>query len=161
MNGVAHGAQPPPSRSHSNVEPASVDARPNVGVAFELGLAGVERNDVSGAVRSTVHANVSGVASMLPAASTARTANVWADSARPVYDAGLVHEPNAAPSSEHSKEGPASEAVNEKLAEVEVVAAAGVDVIVVFAGVVSTVNRNEAGVGSTLPAASVARTSKV
>jgi hypothetical protein len=51
--------------------------------------------------------------------------------------------------------------VNEKLALVELDATGGEAVIVVSAGVVSTVTTNEAGVASTLPAASVARTSNV
>ena len=51
--------------------------------------------------------------------------------------------------------------MNEKLALVELDATGGEDVIVVFAAVVSTVKVNEAGVASTLPATSVARTSMV
>ena len=135
--------------------------RPNVGVAFALGFAGVERNEVSGAVRSTVQAWVAGVGSRLPAASSARTSKVCGASVRPTYDFGLEQSAKAPPSSRHSKPGPASEAVNEKLAPVELDAAGGEDVIVVFAGVVSTVKMNEAGVASTLPATSVARTSNV
>ena len=84
VNGVAQGDQPPPSRSHSKVEPGSVEPRPNVGVVFALGFAGVERKDVFGAVRSTVQACVAGVGSTLPAASSARTSNVCAASVRPV-----------------------------------------------------------------------------
>ncbi len=139
----------------------SVEPRPNVGVGFALGFAGVERKDVFGAVWSTVHACVAGVGSRLPAASSARTANVCAASERPVYDFGLEQSANAPPSMLHSKPGPASDAVNEKVALVELDAAGGEEVIVVFAGVVSTVNVNEAGVASTLPATSVARTSNV
>ena len=60
----------------------------------------------------------------------------------------------------HSKVAPASEE-NEKLAEVEVVEAAGWAVIVVSGAVVSTVQVLEAGVASTLPAVSMARTEKV
>ena len=118
-------------------------------------------SDVFGAVRSTVQACVAGVASTLPAASSARTSNVCAASVSPVYDAGLEQSANAPPSSRHSNPGPASDAVNEKLALVEFDADGGEEVMVVFAGVVSTVNVNDAGVASTLPAASIARTSKV
>ncbi len=116
---------------------------------------------MSGAVRSTVQAWVAGVGSRLPAASSARTSKVCGASVRPTYDFGLEQSAKAPPSSRHSKPGPASEAVNEKLAPVELDAAGGEDVIVVFAGVVSTVKMNEAGVASTLPATSVARTSNV
>jgi hypothetical protein len=40
--------------------------------------------DVFGAAVSTVHAKLAGEASVLPAASLARTSKVWAPSARPV-----------------------------------------------------------------------------
>ena len=161
VKGVVQVVQPPPSRSHSNVDGDSVEPRPKVGVAVALGLAGVGASDVFGAVRSTVQACAAGVASTLPAASSARTSNVCAASVSPVYDAGLEQSANAPPSIRHSKPGPASDAVNEKLALVEFDADGGEEVMVVFAGVVSTVNVNDAGVASTLPAASIARTSKV
>ena len=161
VNGVAHGAQPPPSRSHSKVAGVSVEPRVNVGVGFELELAGVARKDVFGAVRSIVQACVAGVGSRLPAASSARTSNMCAASVRPAYDAGLEQSAKAPPSRRHSNPGPASEAVNEKLALVELAAAGGEDVIDVSAAVVSIVKMNEAGLASTLPATSVARTSKV
>ena len=161
VNGVAQGAQPPPSRSHSKVAGDSVEPRPNVGVESGLGCAGVERKDVFGAVRSTVQACVAGVASRLPAASFARTSKVWAASVRPVYDTGLEQLAKAPPSRRHSKPGPASEAMNEKLALVEFESAGGEEVIVVFADVVSTVKMKEAGLASTFPATSVARTSSV
>ena len=115
VNGVAQGAQPPPSRSHSKVAGDSVEPRPNVGVESGLGCAGVETKDVFGAVTSTVQACVAGVASRLPAASFARTSKVWAASVRPVYDTGLEQLAKAPPSRRHSKPGPASEAMNEKL----------------------------------------------
>ena len=161
VNGVEQDDQPPPSRSHSKVAGVSVESRPKVGVAFALGFDGVEPNDVFGAVRSTVQACVAGVASTLPAASSARTSNVCAASVSPVYDWGLEQFAKAPPSSRHSKPGPASDAVNEKLAPVEFDAAGGEEVIVVFAGVRSTVKVNDAGVASTFPAASIARTSNV
>ena len=114
-----------------------------------------------GAVRSTVQVCTAGVGSRLPAASSARTSKVCAPSVRPVYGCGLEQSAKAPPSSRHSKPGPASEARNEKLAFAEFDATGGAEVTVVFAGVVSTVKRNEAGVASTLPATSIARTSNV
>ena len=51
--------------------------------------------------------------------------------------------------------------MNEKLALVEFESAGGEEVIVVFADVVSTVKMKEAGLASTFPATSVARTSSV
>ena len=114
-----------------------------------------------GAVRSTVQACVAGVASRLPAASSRAPRRCAAASVRPVYDTGLEQSAKAPPSRRHSKPGPASDAMNEKLALVEFESAGGEEVIVVFAGVVSTVKMNEAGLASTFPATSVARTSSV
>ena len=51
--------------------------------------------------------------------------------------------------------------MNENDAPVALVGSLGCAVIVVFGAAVSTVQVKEAGVGSVLPAASVARTSKV
>jgi hypothetical protein len=70
-------------------------------------------------------------------------------------------------SSLHSKLEPDSVDVNEKLAEVEVVVPEGPELIEVSGGVVSggadasTVQLLVAGLGSTLPAASLARTEKL
>ena len=72
-----------------------------------------------------------------------------------------MHAPQAPPSSRHSKVEEPSLEVNEKVAPVAFVGFDGLPVIVVFGAVVSTVHANEAGERSTLPAASVARTSKV
>jgi hypothetical protein len=61
---------------------------------------------VSGAVVSgggaIVQPWLAGVASTLPAASTARTSNVWPPTARPESDRGLVQTAYAAPSTRHS-----------------------------------------------------------
>ena len=77
-----HAAYAPASSLHSNVEPASVEEKPNE-AAFEatvpLGPLVIE---VSGAVASTVHVRVAGVASTsLPF--LARTENVCDPSASP------------------------------------------------------------------------------
>jgi hypothetical protein len=56
---------------------------------------------------------------VFPAASTARTANVWTPCANPEYAFGLVQDAQVPPSSWHWKPAPASESVNEKLALVE------------------------------------------
>src|SRR5215217_3223526 len=120
-------------------------------------------NDVveAGAVASIVHVNDAGVASVLPAASVARTSKVCEPSARPLYDFGeeqVVQEP---PSIRHANVDPLSLELKEKLAAPALVGSAGCAVIVVFGAAVSTVHVNEAGVASVLPAASVARASKV
>ena len=61
----------------------------------------------------------------------------------------------------HSKVEPVSVEVNAKVGVVSLVGFGGPLVIVVFGAVMSIVNVCEAGVGSTLPAASMARTSNV
>jgi hypothetical protein len=74
---------------------------------------------------------------------------------------GDEHALQPLPSRLHSKEEPASEDENEKLADVALVLPEGPPVIVVSGAAVSIVHVRDAGSGSTLPAASVARTSKV
>ncbi len=118
---------------------------------------------VFGAPVSTVKVREAGVGSWLPAASVARTSKVWEPSVRFAVVKG----------EEQRREGGGVDAALEARAglgrgegEVGVVSfvkppAATVPVIVVSGAVVSTVKFREAGVGSTLPAASVARTSKV
>ncbi len=68
---------------------------------------------------------------------------------------------NGAPSSLHSKVLPALVAVKPKLALVLLVVSGGLAVIVVSGAVVSMVQVKLAGVASTLPAGSMARTWKV
>ena len=80
VHGLVHAVQAPLSTRHVNVEPASVEVKPNAGVASLVGPLGPEVIVVSGAVVSDgaliVHVCVAGVASVLPAASVARTLNV-------------------------------------------------------------------------------------
>ncbi len=72
-----------PSRLHWNVEPASLEVKLKLGpVTFE-GLAGADVIVVCGAVRSTVHVLLAGVASVFPAGSVARTWNEWLPAASP------------------------------------------------------------------------------
>ncbi len=72
---------PGPSSLHSNVEPAFVEVKANDGDATFVGPVGPDVIDVSGAAVSTVNDRVAAVASRLPAASVARTENVYAPSA--------------------------------------------------------------------------------
>jgi hypothetical protein len=97
----------------------------------------------------------------LPTASTALTEKVWEPSARPVSAFGEVHVANVPASSLHWKVDPASLDVNEKLGPCSADGFVGCDVIVVSGGPVSTIQVNVAGVGSALPAASVAFTENV
>jgi hypothetical protein len=112
---------------------------------------------VSGAVASTVHVLDAGLASTLPAASFARTWNVWLLLPRPAYAFGDVQAANAVASSEHSNVEPVSVEVNEKLTEPDVVPDGPLE-IVVSGATVSTVQLAEAGEGSTLFDVSIART---
>jgi hypothetical protein len=98
----------------------------------------------------------------LPAWSLACTLKVWLPPARPVYVWPLEHDVQAAPSSWQAKLAPVgSLELKLKPALVEFVVAAGPAVIEVSGGVVSIVQVKLAGIGSALPAASVAVTWKV
>ena len=110
---------------------------------------------------STVQVRVASVGSTLPAASVARTEKVCAPWASPVSARGEVQVCQAPSSSLHSKVEPASVELNEMLALVEATVPVGPEPIVVSGATVSTVQVRVASVGSTLPAASVARTRKV
>jgi hypothetical protein len=78
-----------------------------------------------------------------------------------VYSAGLVQAAKPRLSRLHSKVEPDSVEVNENVAELEVDSAGGDAVIVVSGAVASISQLKNAGDGSTLPAESVAFTSKV
>ena len=81
--GDVHAAHDPPSSLHSKVEPDSDEVKVNVAVLDERGAPGPLVIEVFGAVLSTVHVRVAGVASTLPAASLARTEKVCEPLARP------------------------------------------------------------------------------
>ncbi|HEX6618804.1 MAG TPA: hypothetical protein VF024_04050 [Solirubrobacteraceae bacterium] len=80
---------------------------------------------------------VAGVASVLPAASVARTETLCAPSARAPVVHGLVQSAQAPASTRHSKTEFASVAVNAKLGVLSVVVPVGPDVMAVSGGVVS------------------------
>jgi hypothetical protein len=98
---------------------------------------------------------------VFPAGSVALTSNVWLPGASPEYARGLVQLAKPPPSSWHWKVLPASVDVKLNVADVELLGFGGLAVIVVFAAVRSTVQVTLAGVGSLLPAGSVALTWKV
>jgi hypothetical protein len=116
---------------------------------------------VVGGAALTVHVREAGVESALPAASMARTSKVCTPLPSPEYAFGEVHVTKAARSSRHSNVESVSAEEKPKLADEEVEVPLGPDVIAVSGSVVSTVQVLLAGLASTLPAASVARTSKV
>jgi len=79
----------------------------------------------------------------------------------PEYPFGEVHAEYAPPSSLHSNVEPASVEVNANVAVVELTVPLGPLVIDVFGAVRSIVHVRVAGVASTLPVESFARTEKV
>src|SRR5215210_4206616 len=134
---------PPPAARRSNrtdatPEPASAesDATATDGPRTAAPPAGAVSEPVGAAV-STTHVCEAGVGSVLPAASVARTRNVWLPSASAEYAFGLAHGANPAPSSSQAKLEPGSLEANEKLAAVAFVSAGGPKSMVVSGGVVS------------------------
>ena len=161
VSGVEHEPQAPPSTRHSKVEPAWSAEKPNVGVASLVGPEGPLSIAVSGAAVSTVKLRDAGVGSTLPTRSVARTSKVWAPSASDEVVSGVEHEPHAPPSTRHSNVEPTWSAENSNVGVTSLVGPEGPLSIVVCGAAVSTVNAHDAGVESTFPAGSVARTSKV
>src|SRR5437867_4296837 len=85
-----------------------------------------------------IHVWLAGVASGLPAASTARTANVWPPSVSAGETVrGLEQAVQPPPSVRHSKVDPVSEELKEKLGVVLFEGSAGLESTVVFGAVVS------------------------
>jgi hypothetical protein len=146
------------SSEHSRAEPVSLAENEKPALVLVVVAGGAEPIVVSGATVSIVQLCVAGVASTLPAPSLARTRNWWASSARPEYWRGEAQDAKAAPSSEHSNVTPDSLDEKLKLALVLDVSADGAEEIVVSGATVSIVQVWVAGVGSRLPAESLART---
>src|SRR5687767_3371051 len=112
-------------------------------------------------VVSTVQVAAAGLASVLPAASLARTRNVCSPSARPLSATGETQDANAAPSRAHSKVALGSDE-NSNDALVLVVEAAGPEVIVVSGATAgSTVHSHGSGVSSGSPCELMPRTSNM
>src|SRR4029079_19577057 len=85
-----------------------------------------------GFVVSRCHVQLSGDASVLPAASVARTSNVCVLSASPERPCGLVHDDQLPPSIRHSNVEPASVELKAKLGVAALDGTAGLVLIVVF-----------------------------
>jgi hypothetical protein len=137
VSGLEHDVQLPPSIRHSKVEAGSDALNANEGVVLPEGLGGPESIVVFGAVRSIVQVWLAGVASVLPAASVARTSKVWLPAPSAASVSGLEHDVQLPPSMRHSKLEPGSEELKEKVGVVSLVGSAGVEPIVVAGGVVS------------------------
>jgi hypothetical protein len=159
--GLVQELQLPPSMRHSKLEPLSEELKLKVGVVSFVGLEGLESIVVCGAVRSTVHVCEAGLASVLPAASVARTSNVWLPSVSDPVVCGLLQDVQLPPSMRHSKLEPVSDELNVKVGVALPDGSDGLESIVVFGAVRSIVQVCDAGLPSVLPAWSVARTSKV
>ncbi len=82
--GEVQAAKAPASSLHSKVEPPSLEAKEKSAFAELLGSLGCAVIVVFGAAVSIVQVKLAGVASVLPAASVARTWKVCEPSARPV-----------------------------------------------------------------------------
>src|SRR5947208_894681 len=146
---------------HSKVEPPSLELKVNVGVASLSSAGGAESIVVFGAVRSTVQVWLECVASVLPAGSVARTSKVWLPAPSAEVAWGLVQADQLPPSIRHSKVEPGSLELKLKLGVGSFDGLPGPEFSDVVGAVVSTVHAWLAGELSVLPAASVARTSKV
>jgi hypothetical protein len=107
-----------------------------------------------------VKLRTAGVGSPLPAASMAPTSKLWGPSVKEVRVFGLGQGVAGPESTLHWKLEPGSLDENAKLGVGSVVGPLGPESIVVSGGMLSTVKLRVAGVWSTLPAASAARTSK-
>jgi hypothetical protein len=77
-----------------------------------VGLAGADVIDVSGGVRSTTQENAAGLGSTIPAASVARTPNVWLPAERSESVVGLAQAAHWPASRRQSKLEPGSLAAN-------------------------------------------------
>src|SRR6266852_314711 len=162
VSGLEQLVQPPPSIRHSNVDPDSLELNVKVGVVSLEGLPGLESIVVSGGPVSTIQLWLAGEASVLPAWSVARTSKVWLPSPRAGEIVSGDEQPvQLPPSTRHSKVEPLSEELKVKTGVVLPEGLAGLESMVVFGAVRSTVQVWLAGEASVLPAASVARTSNV
>ena len=148
-------------RGTRSSSPPGLAENANVGVASFVGPDGPLSIVVSGAAVSTVKLRDAGVASTLPAVSVARTSNVCAPSASDAVVCGELQEAHAPASTRHSNVEPAWLDENANVGVASFVGPDGPLSIVVCGAAVSTVKLRDAGVASTLPAGSVARTSKV
>jgi hypothetical protein len=159
VNGDEQAAKAAASTRHWNPDAPPDPLNVNVGVV-SLVAVGPPVMSVFGVVVSTTNVCVAGVASVFPAASVARTSKVWLPSFRTAVVNGEAHVANAAPSTRHWNVDPGSVAVNVNVGVLSLPGLSAPAVIVVFGAVVSIVKVWDAGVASTLPAASIARTSK-
>ena len=161
VNGDSQGSQSPASSRHSKLEPGSSEENSKVGVGSGVTPEGPESMVVCGAVASTVIEREAGVASTLPTESVERTSKLCSPSASSGVVNGDSQGSQSPASSRHSKLEPGSSEENSKVGVGSGVTPEGPESMVVCGAVASTVIEREAGVASTLPTESVARTSKL
>ncbi len=150
--GLVQELQLPASTRHSNVEPGSDELKANAGVVSFEGADGPLSIVVFGAVRSIVHVKLAGDASVLPAASVARTTNACVPSPSAPVVCGLVHEAQLPPSTRHWNVDPGSDELKPNAGVVSLDGLGGLESSVVSGAVTSTVQVWPAGVPSVLPA---------
>jgi hypothetical protein len=155
--GDVHGTYVSPSKLHSNV--TSVSVAVNVAVAVESSLNAME-SDVSGAMVSTRQETLAGDCSTLPPASIAHTAKVYVPSDRSLYVTGDSQGEPPSPFSVHINVAASFEEKRINASRL-LTTLEGAESMEVTGGVVSTTHDRVAGVWSTFPAASIARTSRV
>src|ERR671914_345926 len=131
-------AKAAPSSEHSKAEPDSLELKWNEALVLVVVAGGACEIVVCGAAVSTVIARLAGLASVLPAASVARTSNVCAPSDNAPVVCGEVHAANAAVSTRHWKFAPAS-LENPKVGVESLVSPEGPESIVVWGATVSTI----------------------
>jgi hypothetical protein len=139
VKGDVHDLKPAPSTLHSNVDPASLEEKPNCGVGSLVRALGPESMDVSGGPVSTVKDALAGDASVFPAASLARTWNVCGPSPNAGGVSGEVHGANAPESMLHSNVAVPSGDENWKVGVESAIFPLGATSSDVSGGVVSTV----------------------
>src|SRR5918992_5249422 len=159
MSGELHGSGSRPSSEHVKVTFGLFAENVNSAPVSSVVTSGPEWNVTIGAsVGPTVHSHSSHWTLVCPAGEVASTANRWSPPARPEKFCGEVQLPSIWPSSQHLKAEPGTLDENSKCALVLSVTSSGPELIVTTGGS-ATVQVYRAGVASTLPATSMARTS--
>ena len=158
---LVQAEKPPPSTWHSKLVPPSGELNAIVALSDPSTALGPLSITVSGATVSTVQVTLAGLASTFPAASIARTSNVCEPSLNPVSVIVLVQAEKPPPSTWHSNVTPFSGELNAIVALSDPSTAFGPLSITVSGATVSTAQVTLAGLASTFPAASIARTSNV
>jgi hypothetical protein len=105
--GEEQALQGPKSSEHSKLAPLWSEENVSVRLVTPGSGSVAASSSVSGGA-TTVHSCRDGLASALPAASTARTSSVCSPTASPVSCSGVSHGAKLSPSTEHSYVAPAS-----------------------------------------------------